>query len=96
MVGNGAALTDDEAGPLAQYLASNFGMAVNVNKASAAELAKVPLVDEKLAAAIVSYREKNGQFAKLDDLTNVEGLSNELLRKIQNRLTVGILPKKPE
>lgn len=96
MIANGAKLEPKEVAPLAQFLAANFGPAVNVNSATAGDLAKIPLLDDHLAAAIVAYREKNGPFTTVDELTNVESVSPELLRKIRGRITVGILPKKPQ
>lgn len=96
MVVNGAKLPDEEVAPLAEYLGANFGLPVNINRASAADLAKVRHLDDKLAEAIVAYREKNGPFTKVEELTKIEGFSPELLGKVQNRLTVGILQKKPE
>ena len=95
MVLTGATLETREADILIPYLAANFGLPVNVNKASAEELAKVPSLDAKLASAIVNYREKNGAFAKIEELLKVEGLDEELLRKIKPRLTVGIPERAP-
>ncbi len=89
MISRGAPVDPEQVGTLAKYLAANFGPSVNVNKASAGDLAAVPGLDAKLGAAIVSYREKNGAFANLDDLSKVEGLSEEVLKKVRNRLTVG-------
>lgn len=95
MVVNGATLETGDADVLVPYLAANFGLPVNVNNASVEELAKVPSLNAKLASAIVSYREKNGAFAKIEDLTKVKGLDDQLLTKIKRRLTVGIAERTP-
>jgi competence protein ComEA len=96
MVMNGAVLESKEEAPLAQYLATNFAPAVNVNSAPAAELATVPGVEDSLAAAIVAYREKHGDFATLDDLTKVDGFTPDLLKQVSARLTVGVKAAVPK
>ena len=65
MIANGAKMEQDEIAPLAAFLAANYGLAVDINAASAADLAKVPSLDEHLSAAVIAYREKNGPFTKL-------------------------------
>jgi len=95
MIINGAKLKDDEIAALAEFLAVNFGLAVNINAASAAELARVPMLDDRLSAAIIAYREKNGLFTKIEDLAQVEGFSADLVNRIRNKITIGVVPKKP-
>jgi competence protein ComEA len=89
MISRGSSVDPDQTGTLAKYLADNFGPLVNINKASAGDLAAIPGLDAKLGAAIVSYREKNGAFANPDELSKVDGISPEILKKARNRLTVG-------
>ncbi len=58
--------------------------AVNVNKASASELAaSLPGVGEKKAQAIIDYRKKNGKFKNANDLTNVPGLGDASVSKMK-------------
>lgn len=90
MVANGAVFEDKEIDPLAQYLAANFPLPVNVNSATTAELGGVPGLTPEVAAAIVRDREANGKFNTLQDLTRVQGVTGELLKKIASRLTVGV------
>ena len=54
---------------------------VNVNHATAAELASVLEISSKDADAIVAYREQNGDFKTIADLTKVPGID---ARKIVN------------
>jgi competence ComEA-like helix-hairpin-helix protein len=96
MVVNGATLEDKEVEPLAKLLAASFALPVNINTATAAELASVPGLEPSLAAAIVRYREKNGDFSNVQDLSRVEGVSQDLLGKISRRLTVGVRPATPD
>jgi comEA protein len=90
MEANGAIFEDKEIEPLAQYLAANFGLPVNINSATVSELSGIPGVEPEVAAAIVSYREKNGRFATVQDLEKVKGITPELLKKIAARVTTGI------
>jgi competence protein ComEA len=49
--------------------------AVNVNSASAEEIAEaLKGIGMSKAEAIVSYRDKNGQFKHIDELVNVKGI----------------------
>jgi len=51
------------------------GQAVNVNTASAEEIADaLKGVGLSKAEAIVSYRQQNGQFKHIDELVNVKGI----------------------
>ncbi|WP_221799617.1 ComEA family DNA-binding protein [Oceanobacter mangrovi] len=47
---------------------------ININTATAAELTSLKGIGSAKAAAIVSYREQNGPFKTLDDLTQVRGI----------------------
>jgi competence protein ComEA len=55
---------------------------VSLNKASAAQLAKVQGVTPALAKAIVDYRTKNGSFKKAEDLLKVPGITQDILKKM--------------
>lgn len=58
------------------------GQPVNVNKASAEEIAKaLDGVGLSRAAAIVEYRELNGPFQAAADLRNVKGIGESILEK---------------
>lgn len=87
MVARGTQLLPGEAETLAQYLVTNFGPLLNVNIATAAELAGLPSVDEALAAAIVRHREKRGLFKDVEDVSRVESLSPQVFEKIKERIT---------
>ena len=62
---------------------------VNLNTATVAELEKLPGIGQKVAARIVEYRQKNGQFKKIEELMNVQGIGEKSFLKIKDRLTVG-------
>jgi len=59
-----------------------FAAPVNVNTASVDEIAAaLNGVGQKKAAAIVVYREQNGAFTTVEDLTKVKGIGDKLLEK---------------
>ena len=52
-------------------------LVVDINNASAKELAELPGVGNKVAARIVNYREKNGRFQKAEEIMNVRGIGEK-------------------
>lgn len=63
---------------------------VNINTADAPALAKaLNGVGPAKAKAIVSYREKNGPFKTVDQLTMVEGISQKLIDKNRSDIKLG-------
>ena len=50
-------------------------MTVDLNSASAGELAQVPGLGQTLAERIIAYRAQNGPFASLDELADVSGFT---------------------
>ena len=71
-----------------------FAEPVNINTADAAALAKaLNGVGPAKAKAIVSYREKNGPFKSVDQLTMVEGITQKLIDK--NRADIRLGGEKP-
>lgn len=62
--------------------------AVNINTADINELTKLHGIGEKRAADIIEYREKNGKFRTVEELTNINGISNSVLDKNSDIITV--------
>ncbi len=62
---------------------------VNINTASAEQLATLPGVGPKLAARILEYRQKSGAFKSPQELMNVQGIGEKNFQKIQPHLTTG-------
>jgi len=61
---------------------------VNINKANAAALQdSLKGVGKVKAKAIVDYRQKNGPFKNINDLKNVSGIGDELLKKNRKNLS---------
>jgi competence protein ComEA len=61
---------------------------VNINTASAAELAGLSGIGPSKADAIVEHREKNGQFKSIDDLKLVRGIGDKMLEQLRPQVTV--------
>lgn len=53
---------------------SSSGAVININRATVAELEKLPGVGPSTAKAIIDYRNANGPFASPEDLLNVKGI----------------------
>ena len=64
------------------------GEAININTADKETLMAIKGVGEKRAEAIIMYREKNGPFTSLDQLTNIKGVGNSFLEKNRDNLIV--------
>jgi competence protein ComEA len=61
---------------------------VNLNSATAAQIASLPGIGPKTADLIVQYRGKNGPFKKIEEVMNVRGVGEKSFLKIKDRLTV--------
>lgn len=62
---------------------------VNINTADAQTLSKnIKGVGLKKAQAIIAYREKNGEFKKIEDITKVKGIGAKLLEKNSDSIIV--------
>ncbi|NCC62896.1 ComEA family DNA-binding protein [Desulfobulbus propionicus] len=62
---------------------------VNINTATAAELAALNGIGPAKAEAIVAYRTTNGNFTTVEDLTKVKGIGEKIIEKIKPEVTVG-------
>jgi competence protein ComEA len=76
--------------PISGARASDAGR-INLNTASATELARLPGIGAAKAAAIVEHRAKE-PFTKADDLRKVKGIGDRLYDTIKDQVTVGDAP----
>ena len=61
---------------------------INLNTATATDIATLPGIGPKTAELIVQYREKNGNFKKIEEVMNVRGVGEKTFLKLKDRLTV--------
>ena len=91
MAARGANATASELDVIADYLFSNFPKAedpdkVNVNKAAAKEIAERLGLTAKEAEAIVSYRERHGDFHVWGDLLIIYGVDGSKIQAAKDRM----------
>ena len=60
---------------------------LDLNTASAAELERLPGVGPATAAAIVTYRERNGPFSDVEELLDIPGIGPSKLEQVRGLVT---------
>jgi competence protein ComEA len=65
----------------------DFGK-VDLNSADKNLLTSVPGIGVKLAQRIITYREENGAFKKIEELKNIKGITNYKFEKIKDSFIV--------
>ena len=68
---------------------------LNVNTATDYELAMLPGIGPKTAAAITGYRDRYGPFATLDDVTKVSGVGPATVERIRPHAMCAPVPDTP-
>ena len=61
---------------------------LDINTASATELTGLKHIGAKKAAAIVAYRNANGSFKSVDDLSKVKGISQKIVEANRESLSL--------
>lgn len=64
------------------------GGKVNINTADSNTLCTIPGIGPSRSKDIISYREKNGGFKKIEDIMNVSGIKEGTFEKIKDSITV--------
>lgn len=64
------------------------GLIININTAPADELAALPGIGETLAGEIIKYREKNGPFSKIEEITDVPGIGKGKFEAMKEYIAV--------
>jgi competence protein ComEA len=65
---------------------------LDLNTATQAELETLPSIGPARARTIVAYREQNGPFAAVEEITAVSGIGQGILDNLQGLITVGDSP----
>lgn len=79
-------VTQAERDRIAEYLAKNFPRRVNVNNASAKEIAATLEMSAQEAEAMVRYRGEKGAFHSIDDLKKVPGVDSGKIEAVKARV----------
>ena len=61
---------------------------VNINTADEEELCTLSGIGSGKAKSIIDYRTQNGEFRKVEDIMQVEGIKEGLFAKIKDSITV--------
>ena len=74
--------------PLAAQAQTQSKEVVNINTASAEELAQLPRVGPALSQRILAFRKENGNFKKTEDLILVKGIGEKTFKNLEPFITV--------
>ena len=83
-----AGLTAFTAPVYAQATAAAEKTVLNLNAATAEQLATLPGIGPKVAERILEYRTKNGGFKKIEELMNVKGIGEKSFLKLKPLIAV--------
>jgi len=86
MIALGAKGTEDEFTAVLSYLVSHYGR-VNVNTATASEIAEVLGLSPQEAEVIVKYRKDKGKFEDFEALSKTPGVAVEKLEKNRDAIS---------
>ena len=67
---------------------TTFSGILNINRATAKELDKLPGIGPVIAARIIEFRKVNGAFQSIDDLRKVQGIGASTLEKFKSKIRV--------
>lgn len=61
---------------------------ININTADKDKLDSLPDIGEKLADAIIAYRDEHGGFSSVDEIKEVDGIGDGIYEKIKDSITI--------
>lgn len=68
--------------------AASSELRIDLNTASATELAELRGIGKTVAARIVAYRKENGRFQRKEEIMNVKGIGEKIFARIQANVFV--------
>ena len=91
MIRRGMKGSDEEFGEVVDYLVAHFpktaaGAKVNVNKATAKDMANGLGIPDDQAAAIVQHRDSKGAFKSLEELAKVQGVDARAIESKKDKI----------
>jgi competence ComEA-like helix-hairpin-helix protein len=78
-----------EAIPEVTEITESISFPISINQASKEELMALPGIGDVLADRILTYREKNGDFSRPEDLLNVEGIGKKRFEEMLDLISIG-------
>lgn len=63
-------------------------LSVNINTADRIELAKLPGIGDKMASEIISYRDKKGNFVRIEDIMKIKGIKKSKFEKLKDHIRI--------
>ena len=70
------------------YLVTGQSKRININSADSDMLQELSGVGPSTAEKIISYRNENGKFKKIDDIKNVSGIGDKTFEKFKDKITL--------
>lgn len=61
---------------------------LNLNAATVEELSAISGLNQDLATKIIELRDENGEFIDMEELLDVPGIDNQLLRQLKKRIFI--------
>lgn len=61
---------------------------INLNTATLKELDSLPGIGEELGKRILAYRESNGNFSSIEELTKIKGIGQKTLEKLKDLVII--------
>ena len=71
-----------------EQIDSGSSRCVNINTATKEQLMTLPGIGESKAEAIIKYREKNGPFQNVQDITKIPGIKEGVYNNIKDHIVV--------
>lgn len=68
--------------------ATTISGVININRANAKDLEKLPGIGPVLASRIIEFRSINGSFQSIEDLRKVQGIGSSTLEKFKSKIRV--------
>jgi competence protein ComEA len=76
-------------GPDGQQVSTPISGLININIAGVGELDQLPGIGPTIAQRIIDFRDFNGPFTSIDQLSEVTGISPDMVEELRNLVTIG-------